>query len=618
VPVENADVQPIRLGEVVRSNLWIIVLMALLGLGLGIAAGTQIEERSTATAKILLTPLEGNPFYPSSRGEQLVNLESEAQALRSTEVATIAKGKLGSELTEAELLDQVEVAVPVNTQILEVTFTAGDDEVAVEGAQAFADSYLEFRTANAQQLIDEQIAELDEQIAAANTQLTTRATELSRLPTNSPEAKVIGEEMTTIASQFATLNAARTDLTTRSTDPGQPVTPAAVQATGPVTPKLLLPIVGLLLGAVLGLLIGLLRSRADDRLRDPADVLDLGVTVIGTVAWNDPSTTARPSEDGAVNEDEYRKLRVAVLAMEKRRPFTLLVAGASAGSTGPLTVVDLSTSFARAGLDTVVVDATSHGAGPATILDPDNETGLAEVLLGEAVLTEALSPVAPLLWVLPPGHEIGGVADLFVGNEMSRLLDAAKDHCDVVIVAADSVQQGVAQSLADMSDAVIVETEQDTTTRSELDRAARALTLLGSTFLGTVFLGRDAAKRTQVFRPHMTVNQRQLPPGPFAVLGSAESTEAPPAETPPADASTAEPSTQDTPSEAGSKGAPSATGSRGAPSAAGSKGAPKRPGSTRSTGTNGNGNTNGNRGPNGSGGTAASTPERSEDPASGQ
>ena len=336
MPVENADVQPIRLGEVVRSNLWIIVLMALLGLGLGVAAGTQIEERSTATAKILLTPLEGNPFYPSSRGEQLVNLESEAQALRSTEVATIAKGKLGSELSEAELLDQVKVAVPVNTQILEVTFTAGDDQVAVAGAQAFADSYLEFRTANAQQLIDEQIADLDAQIEAANTQLTTRATELSRLPSNSPEAKVIGEEMTTIASQFATLNAARTDLTTRSTDPGQPVTPAAVQATGPVTPKLLLPIVGLLLGAVLGLLIGLLRSRADDRLRDPTDVLDLGVTVIGTVAWNDPTAAARPSEDGAgANEDEYRKLRVAVLAMEKRRPFTLLVAGASAGSTGP-------------------------------------------------------------------------------------------------------------------------------------------------------------------------------------------------------------------------------------------------------------------------------------------
>lgn len=518
MPVENAEVQPIRLGEVVRSNLWIIVLTALLGMGLGFAASTQMKEQSSATAKILLSPLEGNPFYPSSRGEQLVNLETEAQALRSTEVATIAKQKLGSDLTESELLAQVDVAVPVNTQILEVTFTAKNDEIATAGAQAFADSYLEYRTSKAQALIDEQSADLDEQIVTAQDRLTALATELSTLPANSARASVIREEMGTISSQLATLGASRTDLTTRSTDSGQPVTPAAVEATGPITPKLLLPAVGLVLGALLGLLIGLLRSRSDDRVRDPAEVLDLGVTVIGTVAWDDPSAPAR-SGAGSTNEDEYRKLRVAVLAMEKRRPFTLLVAGASTDAAGPMTVVDLSTSFARAGLDTVVVDATSQRSGPARILDPGNETGLAEVLLGEAVLTDALSPVAPLLWVLPPGHEISGVADLFVGTEMSRLLDAAKDHCDVVIVAADSVQQGVAQSLADMADAVIIETEQDVTTRSELDRAARALKLLGSSFLGTVFLGRDAAKRTQVFRPHMTVNQRQLPAGPFAVLG---------------------------------------------------------------------------------------------------
>lgn len=531
--MENADVQPIRLGEVVRNNLWIIVLAALLGLGLGIAASTQISQQSSATAKILLTPLEGNPFYPSSRGEQLVNLETEAQALRSTEVATLAKEELGSDLTESELLAQVDVSVPVNTQILEVTFTARNDEIATAGAQAFADSYLAYRTSKAKELIDGQTKDLDAQIAAANAQLTSKATALSALPANSPQAKVISEEMGTIASQLATLNASRTDLTTRSTDPGQPVTPAAVEATGPLTPKLLLPIVGLLLGTVIGLLIGLLRSRSDDRLREPADVLDLGVTVIGTVAWNDPAGPHHADGDAA-NDDEYRKLRVAVLAMEKRRPFTLLIAGASAGSNGPLTVVDLSTSFARAGLDTVVVDATSSGSGPARILDPDNDTGLAEVLLGDALLTDALSPVAPLLWVLPPGREIGDVADLFVGSEMSRLLDAAKDHCDVVIVAADSVQQGVAQSLADMSDAVIVETEQDVTTRAELDRASRALQLLGSAFLGTVFLGRDAAKRTQVFRPHMTVNQRQLPPGPFAVLGAADSGDAAAAgETPP-------------------------------------------------------------------------------------
>jgi Mrp family chromosome partitioning ATPase/capsular polysaccharide biosynthesis protein len=522
VPVDAAEVTPIRLGDVVRSNLWIILLTSVLGLGLGLAAASRIDEQSSATAKILLTPLEGNPFYPSSRGEQLVNLETEAQALRSTAVATLAKEQLDSELSESELLAQVDVSVPVNTQILEVTFTAGNEDTAVAGAQAFADSYLAFRQTNAQELIDEQTAELDQQIAAAEQQLTTLATELSTLNPNSARGRVIVEEMGTISSTIASLTATSTDLTTRSTQPGELVTPAAVEGTGPITPKGLLPILGLLFGAALGLLIGLVRSRSDDRVREPSDVLDLGVTLLGTLAWDDPASPNDSRDQVSINDDEYRKLRVAVLALEKKRPFTLVVASATSESTGPLTVVNLSTSLARAGLDTVVIDATSRGRGPATVLDPDNHTGLAEVLLGDAVLTEALSPVAPLLWVLPPGDGIGDVADMFVGGEMARLIEAAKDHCDVVVVATDTAQQGVAQSLADMSDAVIVETEQDRTTRAELERAARTMALLGGSFLGTVFLGRDAAARTQAFRPHLTVNQRQLPPGPFAVLGPSE------------------------------------------------------------------------------------------------
>jgi polysaccharide biosynthesis transport protein len=522
VPAESADVQPIRIGEVVRSSIWIILATSVLGLLLGLAVGSRIDQQSVATAKILLVPLEGNPFYPSSRGEELVNLETEAQALRSTAVAELAREQLGSDLTEQELLAQVDVSVPVNTQTLEITFSAGSDEVATDGAQAFAESYLEHRSANARELFDRQIAELDDQIDAGNRELLARATELSGLDPDSPRALVLSEEIRTISSQISSLNASRTDLSTRQTNAGDLVTPATLQPSGPITPSLLLPLFGLFAGAGLGLLIGLLRSRSDDRIREPGDALDLGVAVLGTVAWNDPVGPGGPGDRVAANEDEYRKLRVAVLALERRRPFTVLVASASSASGSPLTVVDLSTSFARAGLDTVVIDATSHGVGPATILDPGNEVGLAEVLLGQAPLTEALSPVAPLLWVLPPGQGIGEVADLFVGRDMSRMLDATKDHCDVVIVAADSVQQGVAQSLADMADAAVVETDQDLTTRSELARASRALSLLSCSFLGTFFLGRDALQRTQVFRPHLAVNQRQLPPGPFAVLSPAE------------------------------------------------------------------------------------------------
>lgn len=523
MPAEPTDLGAIRLGDVVRASIWVIVACSLVGLLLGIGAVTRIDPVSTATTPILLNPLDGNPFDPSSRGGQLVNLESEAQAVRSTAVAGLVRTELGTDATEAELLSNVDVEVPVNTQILEISYTSPDAATATTYSQAFADAYLQHRTNRAQERIDEQTALLEEQITTSTARLEELAGELATVPSTSARASVIEQEIDTLAGQVTTLGARQAELSTTPVDPGQLVTPAALESSGPLTLETVLPLVGLVLGALVGLLIGTLRSRADLRLRTPQDVLDLGVPVLGTIAWVDPSEDSGKADPEQI-DDEYRKIRVAILALERRRPFTLLVGSASTSSTGPTSVVDLCTSFARAGLDTVVIDATSNGDGPASVLDPTSEAGLTEVLLGDEVLTQALAPIAPLLWVLGPGGDIGSVVDLFVGDPMARLLDAAKDHCDVVIVATDSLQQGVAQSLADIADAVVVETDADVTTRPELERVARAVKLLGDSFLGSIFVGRDAAARARLFQPHFTVNQRQLPAGPFASLGGVQET----------------------------------------------------------------------------------------------
>ena len=65
------------------------------------------------------------------------------------------------------------------------------------------------------------------------------------------------------------------------------------------------------------------------------------------VRWKSP----RAQTYAARNDDDYRKIRVAILALETRRPFTLLVASEGCASTGPMGGVDLWTSVARAGPD---------------------------------------------------------------------------------------------------------------------------------------------------------------------------------------------------------------------------------------------------------------------------
>ena len=328
MPSEATDVGALRLGDVVRSNIWILVATSLMGLVLGFGASTRVEPQSTATTPILLTPLDGNPFDPTNRGSQLVNLESEAQSVRSTDVAELANEVLESDLTESQLLSSLAVDVPLNTQILEISYAASDDEVAKTRSQAFAEAYLRYRQQRAQARIDQQSELLEAQIGQATTRLDAVSGELSALPEGSPRASVLRQEADTLAGQVNTLSTRRADLATTPLDPGQVVTPAAVESPGPLTPALLLPLVGLIIGAAGGLLIGLVRTRADRRIRNPHDVLDSGLALLGTIAWTDPSSTPNDSPS-AQNDDDYRKIRVAVLALERRRPFTLLVASAS-------------------------------------------------------------------------------------------------------------------------------------------------------------------------------------------------------------------------------------------------------------------------------------------------
>ena len=58
-----------------------------MGAALGVAAGLRRAEEHSATSSILVSPLEGNPFSPSGRGDDLVNLETEAQLVGSDPVA---------------------------------------------------------------------------------------------------------------------------------------------------------------------------------------------------------------------------------------------------------------------------------------------------------------------------------------------------------------------------------------------------------------------------------------------------------------------------------------------------------------------------------------------------
>src|SRR5262245_40874856 len=122
--VPESDNRPVPLGRIVRGHVWLVVGCTLAGLVLGFLVSTRVDTAASATTTVLLNPLDGNPFYPSTRGEQLVNMGTEAQALRSDAVAALAAKAAKTDTPPGDLLDNLTVTNPPNSQILEVTYDA--------------------------------------------------------------------------------------------------------------------------------------------------------------------------------------------------------------------------------------------------------------------------------------------------------------------------------------------------------------------------------------------------------------------------------------------------------------------------------------------------------------
>lgn len=501
----------IGFGDTLANHLVIILLLGLLGAAGGFVLSKKTETRTTASTSILLTPLDGNPFYPSNRGEDLLNMNSEAQALRSDQVAAIAAGKLELNSDGSELLSQLAVNVPVNTQILEVAFTARNANKALSYSQAFAESYLEYRTQKAKQRIDAQVAQLDSEIAANSETLDELSRALDGLGSGAVQEATIRQKMDSLTSQNATLASKRAELTTTPLNPGQVVTPAEVQKTSIVSLRFLIILAGILAGMGLGAVIAFLRLRSDDRIQSALEVRDAGFTVMGILGDLPPSAPTEGVVFEQLTDDEYRRLRVAILAQVNHRPASILIGSASRHSKSPRSVTDLAVSLARSGMETLIIDATTAGLGPSFILGNQYQEGLIDVITRTTTLEESIWTVAPLLRVLGPGMTTPETSDLLTGNEMARIMAFAADRADVILVATDSLQLGTSQALCSAVQYAMIEVDQGLSTINELERASQVLDLLPCTPLGTIFITTSAWTRSTPFRPSIAANRGQLP-----------------------------------------------------------------------------------------------------------
>ena len=124
------------LHDVGRHKLLVIGVVALAIL-LAAAYSFTRPKRFSATATVLAKPVRVLP-NDTDPLDGLV-MATEAELVRSTEVARIARDLMGDGRPLDQLLTRLSVETPENTQILHVTFTDADATRARDGANAVAD-----------------------------------------------------------------------------------------------------------------------------------------------------------------------------------------------------------------------------------------------------------------------------------------------------------------------------------------------------------------------------------------------------------------------------------------------------------------------------------------------
>jgi len=483
-------------GAIVNRHRWLLTTVTALGLAAGAGYSVLAPNQYESQTSVLVQPTGAEDGAVSlGRTRTEINLDTEAQLVKSTQVASLAAEQLGeTELSTAELAGQVRVTVPPNTSILSIGFVATEPRDAQAGAEAFAEAYLEHRAASANARLSDQADATESELASLRTEREDLATELDSLSKNSSRYTALRTDRDILDNQIADLTTAHSQLRTaaESVASGRIISEAAVP-TASNSPHHLVSLIG---GALVGLLLGLCviaaRMRFAVRVWHPVDLpRRCGVDVLAALPGRlETKTTDVFGAFGAAGR-VFGKLRHEVVAALGATPRVIVVAGVAAGSASSVVAANLAAALARAG-DTTTAVATHPNGGRVTLvslLGTLAVPGLADVFSGRVDLDTAVHPAArqPNLTVIGPG---GSASAAGLSHEtVTRLSDRLRDRASYVIIdAAPMAVSSDAQLLASIADGVLLTVECGHDRIDQVAEAVQAVERVGAPLLGAVVL----------------------------------------------------------------------------------------------------------------------------------
>ncbi|MEO3776761.1 lipopolysaccharide biosynthesis protein [Micromonospora sp. B11E3] len=478
--------------EWLRRRWWILAVAALLGAGAGLLV-SQVQTRTYVSTTSLLVRQVGLDANPGTK----VNLDTEAQVVRSLVVAERAQALLKSGSSGEDLVRSVSVTVPPNSQVLQIAYEAGSPQAAQAGSHAFAQAYLDLRLATATRSLENETTALRQQIAETNKQLAAVAGKIAGTPANSVERARAEADRNVLTNQLASLNSRLSPLLSTALDPGEIISDAALPRK-PSSPNTTLNLAtGIGAGLLFGIVVALVLDRLDTRVRRGRDIADrLGLPMLLELPARPADLTVLPAAH-EVSRELGRLRNVLLSTMPEPQPNRgrqLLLTDTSPGPAAGFVVGNLAAAYARTGAQVAVVTTKADSPLGAMLGNPKPRHTLADVLRRDVSALTALTPVPGLsqLRVLLPG-DLDTEVELPVATMLTVLAELAARFDHVLIETAQPTLAVEAQALARHVDGVILVIEGGQTRSSEITVAMRQFEQVDAPVLGSVLAPRVSA-----------------------------------------------------------------------------------------------------------------------------
>jgi capsular exopolysaccharide synthesis family protein len=496
---ESPPVDARELGSLLRRQKWTFgaVVAAVVGGALLVSMlQTPIYE---AKASVLV---ESPPGEVSQDGP---NMATERRVAGSLAVAKIAMAALHLPGTPDTLLPGLSVEVPVDTEILELTYSDPSPDMAQRKAEAFAQAYLDFRQ---KKLVEDVLAasrSLDDQIRVLTGELAV-IQKKQAAATDRRERGLLEAQAALYTQQVNNLSLKRANLTpTQEVSPGS-ILADAMTPTAPARPN---PLVNGLVGGLLGLVLGggaaLLRDHLDDHVRGAGDLeSQIGAPVLSVIPPVRPLRGATSEElvtlrwpDSAAAE-AFRRLRANFVAAAASCSAKVVLVTSARGEDGKtLTTANLAVLLAKAGSGVILLSADVRRPQLDQLFGVAGRPGFSDALSdGVAPPSEQMVEriermlnVARNLSILPVGSAPSDPVEFLCSSEMRELIQVLRQLSDLVLIdAAPLLPVADAAALIPACDAVVVVADARSATRANLLGARQQLERMQTKVLGTVLV----------------------------------------------------------------------------------------------------------------------------------